>query len=489
MTEQIHGRLNAVRSRQRWQLGLKIGSLGLLIGSSLAILLAMARLLGMDLSPWVTIWLSLGGLGLGLAAGLLTGCSWKRAARAVDSHYRLKDRAATALEFLEANDPTILHRLQVADAIEHLDEMDPRQVAPLRMPRLVPYALSALALVLLCVIIPLATEEAEAALSAPLPEIVAEADRLEETMIEELERLTIQQPEEKLEPLLKELEELVDDMKEPGVDQPEALAKLSEMQAAIAAALAEYNLEAVDSHLKGLAEALSPAEAMQDATAALEEGNYDKAAEELENMDLSEMTRKEAKTVAGKLKKLAKQMEEGSQQELSGATTELCEGLECQNASKCKSGARCLAGLIRKQKLRKGIGMCLGCQLDRLAECKGACCKNGGNRIAKSDRPSNNWGLGASGKPFGDDATHLGGKRRLEKITGTAGDGPAEVEVTHSPEGPRQTARSYREMYQEYQKMSEAVLDSEPLPLGHRQTIRRYFELIRPQNDVESDES
>ena len=31
--------------------------------------------------------------------------------------------------------------------------------------------------------------------------------------------------------------------------------------------------------------------------------------------------------------------------------------------------------------------------------------------------------------------------------------------------------------------MSEAVLDSEPIPLGHRQTIRRYFELIRPQGD------
>ena len=26
------------------------------------------------------------------------------------------------------------------------------------------------------------------------------------------------------------------------------------------------------------------------------------------------------------------------------------------------------------------------------------------------------------------------------------------------------------------------MLDSEPIPLGHRQTIRRYFELIRPQS-------
>ena len=31
--------------------------------------------------------------------------------------------------------------------------------------------------------------------------------------------------------------------------------------------------------------------------------------------------------------------------------------------------------------------------------------------------------------------------------------------------------------------MTEAALNSEPIPLGHRQTIRAYFELIRPQGD------
>jgi hypothetical protein len=31
--------------------------------------------------------------------------------------------------------------------------------------------------------------------------------------------------------------------------------------------------------------------------------------------------------------------------------------------------------------------------------------------------------------------------------------------------------------------MTEAALNSEPIPLGHRQTIRKYFELIRPQGD------
>ena len=32
--------------------------------------------------------------------------------------------------------------------------------------------------------------------------------------------------------------------------------------------------------------------------------------------------------------------------------------------------------------------------------------------------------------------------------------------------------------------MTEAVLQSEALPLGHRQTIRRYFETIHPDSQA-----
>ena len=35
--------------------------------------------------------------------------------------------------------------------------------------------------------------------------------------------------------------------------------------------------------------------------------------------------------------------------------------------------------------------------------------------------------------------------------------------------------------------MSESVLNSESIPLGHRQTIRRYFKSIRPES-AETDE-
>ena len=63
------------------------------------------------------------------------------------------------------------------------------------------------------------------------------------------------------------------------------------------------------------------------------------------------------------------------------------------------------------------------------------------------------------------------------------GEGDSETETTHMPEGRQTAARKYSEQYQKYRRMSEAALNSEPIPLGHRQTIRRYFELIRPQGD------
>ena len=91
-----------------------------------------------------------------------------------------------------------------------------------------------------------------------------------------------------------------------------------------------------------------------------------------------------------------------------------------------------------------------------------------------------NWGLGASGNEAGEKTPQLGGGYE-SRITGKQTDeGEIEIETTHSPEGKQEAQREYRETYDKYQKTSEAVLDSEPIPLGHRQTIRRYFEAIRP---------
>jgi hypothetical protein len=73
--------------------------------------------------------------------------------------------------------------------------------------------------------------------------------------------------------------------KQPGVDEREALAKLSEMQAAIQAQQAQHNTALVDGELQSLGSAMSAATALEGAGRALQETKLEKAAQELEKIE------------------------------------------------------------------------------------------------------------------------------------------------------------------------------------------------------------
>src|SRR6185437_15962259 len=99
------GVLASVRRRQRAAFALRLTMYGLLAGSLLGVFLGFfAWRYGSPLSLWLTV---AGVVAAGPALALafaLAGLLWRRgihdAARAVDRHYQLKDRSATALEFL-----------------------------------------------------------------------------------------------------------------------------------------------------------------------------------------------------------------------------------------------------------------------------------------------------------------------------------------------------------------------------------------------------
>ncbi len=79
--------------------------------------------------------------------------------------------------------------------------------------------------------------------------------------------------------------EKAEEMKQPGVDLKEALAKLSEMQAKIAAQQAQYNVGLVDAQLQSLGAAMQAAEATDAAGSALQDGKFDQAVKELEKLE------------------------------------------------------------------------------------------------------------------------------------------------------------------------------------------------------------
>lgn len=489
MDVRINQALQAVRRRQQLLFTLKCIGYGLLGSASLGVVAGIGRLaLGTSFSPWGILLLFLSGPAVGLMVGSLWKRSWGGAANAVDSHYALKDRTISALEFSSQTQHDALRELQIDDAAEHLAELQPAAVVPLRWPRSL--GVAAATAVVACGLLfwPRAASSVKANPVEPLPGVLLAADIIEEE-IDELEDFAKEVEDEDLKRMVEELREDIEAMKKPDVDVKEALVAISEMQEQLEAMQAEYNEALVDSHLQSLGSAMMAATSLEAVGQPLEVGDFEKAERKLDELEKAELTRRENKAVSENMRKVAKAMQDAGLGQLSDAVSATTEGLSSGDSGKTGEGAKKMKKLLKRHRMRKRLNKLLTSKCKSLGECKGMC-KNGKNSTnkglaKKSTRPSTNWGMGSHGNLDGD-ATEITSNRNLEEITGQAGEGPSDVEVTTSPEGREQAGRSYREVYREYQKMSEEVLDAEPIPLGHRQTIRRYFELIRPQQAEEA---
>ncbi|MAG57346.1 MAG: hypothetical protein CMJ83_13720 [Planctomycetes bacterium] len=513
--------LNPVQRRQ--QIGSAVRSLlwGTLAASVVVVVLALLSLLGaISIGTGTAAMLIAGGSILGGIAALLRPGGLDAAARAVDDAYHLKDRTVSALEFVRQREGQPLAALQIADATRHLADTDPRRAVPARVPRLLGPTLGAVVVALLLTLLPGGDGSGDASpFAADQPaarEVLEQVEIIEErldALEEELEDEIETDPE--LQELMKELEAKLEELKQPNIDVRQGLAKLSEMQAMLAKQMAKFNVDGDLKKISKIGKALKEATAFKKAGKAMEAQDLDKAISELEKFDGKNLNAKEARSLAQRLKdarasmakmagaknaklsknakmsKLTGEESEGEpSDEIMDALDELidelgeCEG-ECEGvcdavAKLCKG----LKGCKGKCKAAKGLGACKGA----LGACKGGMCqgkKNGGpkgQRKQRSDSPKLTWGRSSSGN-YDDERTKIDGKRKRERITGKKGSGPSQKETTSSPEGEEQARREYQKRYKQYKKMSDAVLESEAIPLGHRQTIRRYFEMIRPAKE------
>ena len=487
MARPVCDQLAPVRTRQRWVYAAQSAAWGLTAGSVVALGLEAIRAFEWAPISTTTIWsvLAAGPLLAGLA-GLVSRHSWQAAEIAVDTHYRLKDRVLTALAFLRKPGPEAWSELQVADALVHLSKVEPQQVVPVRLPNVLPYGVLCLLVAVSLNLWPGSGQEVSAAPSEPLAVVLAQAEQIAEDL-KEMEEQAKHEQNQELDKLIEELKEMVEELKQPGVDEREALAKLSEMEAAIKVQQAQYNVAAVDAQLQSLGNALQVAESLQSAGKALAESKHDKAADELDKLNEPKLERKEAKALEEQLRKVANEMKDAGMGSLSECTSQLCESCK-GDGKKFKAATSTLAKEARSQARRKKISDMLCAECNKLCECKGNCQKNSfakGKDPRKSTSPSSTFGMKTSGNTQGE-KTDMLAQNKFEQLTGQEGDGDSEIETEHSVEGRQEAGRNYRDAYQKYRKMSESVLDSEPIPLGHRQTIRRYFELIRPQQSDEA---
>lgn len=484
--------IGQVRRRIRWQNGISGAVIGLAVGCCSAVLLAaVAAAVGTFHWYWLAGIVAATTAGGGLLALGLPVSSASAAAR-IDRYYGIKDRAITALQFESDNGPIEsasepVRRLQIADAQRHLAQVQPRDCVPWRASR--PMLISSAAMLAVATAILLTAQpprSIEPTARTPAPIAVTQASLLRQTMLPELETLKDQLADSpELPPLLDRLDQLLQQMETEAVDEVDLMATLSAMEQAIAETQQALQLAATDAQLKGVAEAFLSSEAMKRAAEAMQDERYEAASEQLQSIDPAAISDKERRAVSDDLKQFLSKLTAGKQGKLSETVGEIQQGLEQQNHGQCQQGLKKLAGLCQSQAACKQLGQCLASQLNRLAQCKSQCqggSGNGGDSVAKSDSPSQAWGTGASGQPLADQATQLDSLRQQEQLTGPMGDGASETELLESPEAEQTAARAYVQRYQQFRAQAEAVLDREPLPPGHRQTVRQYFESIRPDS-------
>lgn len=431
---------------------------------------------------WVAIALAAGPV-LGCLHAAVNVCTEGDAASEIDRVNGLKDRTQTALSFLSQNGNCPLQKLQVADAEKALMAMDPTKVVPVSTPRSFPVALGLATASLLIVGLTIRAPKVEAALVSD-PSILEIADKVNEDL-KALEEFQKEHQDPEVEKVLKELAEQIEALKTPGVQPKDAMAKLSEMETMLMDLQKQQDSPSEVAQLKDVGEALSLSQEMAKAAAALQVGKLDEAAEELEKLESPELDQKTEKAIREKLEAIANSQDgqnSKNQSKVQKATEQVNEGL-AGNRSKFKDGMQGLASEAKSQSKKKKLMDILRSQCKGLGECKSNCqSTEKTNNTKKTSSPTNSYGLAASNNEAGDKTAALKTGKEMQLKGVDSGVGESEIETEAAPEQEQQAARAYREKAEQFEALNESVLNSENIPLGQRQTIRKYFESIRPTN-------
>ncbi|MDZ4849184.1 MAG: hypothetical protein SGI77_07810 [Pirellulaceae bacterium] len=478
----IHERVRAVRDRLQKQWTWLCLSRGMLLGGLLGCLLGVVRYSADGSLSWAWIGAAvLAGPIFGACLAMINARTLQSAAMMIDRHCKLKDRTETALRFLSSKEESPVRRLQIADTASHLQNVDPARVVPFKAPRSWLWGMS---LTVAAVVIAFWTSPQDKAQATLIRNdvVFAQASRVEDGL-EELRKAQEEQLDPELEKLLKEMAAKVEELKQPGLDPKEALANLSEMEAAMQEMQKQLTDPQSESQLQEIGKALALAESLASAGQAMSKGEMEKAAEELAKLDMPELDRKTEKAITEKLDQLQQNSGDGAKkQQLKEALGQVSQGLSQGDRSKFKDGTNGLASECKKQGQRKKLSDILRKQCQCLSECKGECESECKSQSESNKKGGTKAGLARSGNEPGDKTAKLktGPQMNITGQESTQGD--VDIETTSAPEQEQEAIRQYRENADKYEALSESVLESESIPLGHRQTIRRYFELIRPKN-------
>lgn len=483
--------LKAVAWRNRIQCFFDSSCMGLFCTGGIAVVFSGLRLFGFFASFSIPLLLAIS-LGLGVAVGFLYAIFLSRdrkiPSRQIDAHYHLKDRILTARDFMEKAPDSPMSRLLIEDVNSRVPHLDAVAVRPYELPRCFFHALSCFALaVFLGGFSSSPGSSGKMEFAEPHAVLQRTVENIEQEILKPLEEQIRENPqEEQLRILQEQLREITLRIQKSTDDPKEMLAALSELEISIQKTIERFDLENTAAALQDIGAALSTTEPTRSIGKSLQSGEHREAARGLEHLDLSTLSIHEKRTLSDQLDNAGEKMRRRNQNDLAEKVEQLAQEIREGKTDSMKESLGEIADISKKQGVRREIAQGMERKISSVKMSKSEHTRmdaTGNDQFTPDSlSPSQNWGKSAAGDPRTGPQTALDSQRDLQKLTGVHGQGNSEFETFHSTEFEGTTVnRSYEEIHREYQRQSEAVLQSEPVPLGERQIIRRYFESIRPR--------
>lgn len=489
---------SGVSKRWRIQYALAAGVVGVLVVAVVLALLHVVRALT-GVMPQQSYQLT---FGFTITFGMLAwGYSHKpsqlMSAQLVDRHFQLKGRTASALEFASVPAPDAIRQLQIDEAAQKVTGLKAADVIPVTIPAATRWAAAALLGSIAAAFLPDPAPAVE-----PAPPAVADVSDAAATLSEQLRQMEEIAAAAEMDDLKEMVIDLQGDLtllQQSDQDVRQAFAKVSQMQQKMKAMAASLNTDSMDQQLQEVAEALSGAEDFRTAADAISRDDLAAAADALDRLENPELSRQEIEPTSEKLNAAAEAARKKDLDDLAQTLEDLADSVESNDADQMQQNSQKLADDVRQQDTRRKVSQMLTNkaeafgQAKQMIRAKGNRSGNGGAsgkglnlEKGKTKREATSSSQKAGSKSAGNidgEKTRLEGQLQMARLKGQLTDeGATEKETEAGGESDETATRAARDVFAEYQKLSDAVLDAEQMPLGHRETIRRYFELIRPRD-------
>ena len=532
MTENEKLELERFTPYIRREAAIKWGAWGLVGGLGAALLLNTAAWLFPILTHTPRVALSLGIPALITLLVFLTAYLYPRSTAAIarlsDKRMQLKARLSTALEIQAGKLPVSndIAARQWNDARAAACGADPQLAFAFQFPR----RQSLIAALLLALLV------TSLVLTNPQDAVIAQSKADQAAIQQQIERLQTLRDEiaanddlspEVKETLLKEIDDTIRDLQEGDLSKEEAVARLSETEEKLKTLLDE-NVDAQQAALQEAGQQIAEGEQTQQLGQALQEGNLEGAAQELENLgaQLPNMSAQELETLAQQLEAMANAVQE-TNPELAEALREAAAAMRQGDIAAAQEALARAAELTREageqiaaqeateqalgqvQEGRRQIaqsGQCEGCegeqgegqgqegqgqgQEGQQGQGQGQSGSGHGESTGQGTpcAPGGELGENAPGKegqtPYDPvyDPERLGeGEGETVRIQVEGGEGgPPTGETEGGPRDDGQALVPYDQVYADYQAQAASALDNSYIPRGMKDYVRAYFGALEP---------